>query len=92
MAISQQCPHCETQAVVADSRKVTRLVRDIYFRCTNIHCGATFKSQLAVVSMISPSAIPNPDVRLPLVPAHRRRGKITPANDDEPVAANAAEA
>lgn len=92
MAITQQCPHCESRAVVEESRKVTRLVRDLYFRCTYVHCGATFKSQLGVIAMISPSAIPHPDVVLPTAPGRRRPGKLHPANDDEPVIGSAAKA
>lgn len=64
---------------------MTRLVRDLYFRCTYLDCGATFKSQLGVVAMISPSAMPHPDVVLPIVPP-RRRAKPIAANDDEPAA------
>lgn len=92
MAISLQCPHCESRAVVEESRKVTRLVRDLYFRCTYVHCGATFKSQLGVIAMISPSAIPHPDVTLPTVPGRRRPGKLVPANDDAPAIGATAEA
>lgn len=70
---------------------MTRLVRDLYFRCTYIHCGATFKSQLGVVAMISPSAIPHPEVVLPVVPP-RRRVKPLAANDDAPPANDMARA
>lgn len=83
MAITQQCPHCESRAVVEESRKVTRLVRELYFRCTYLDCGATFKSQLGVVAMISPSAMPHPSVILPSVPP-RRKTKPVVANDDAP--------
>lgn len=84
--LTQQCPHCSERAVVQDSRQVTRTVRELYFACTNLFCGATFKSQLAVLAMISPSACPHPDVILPILPPRipRRRvaGIPAPANDD----------
>jgi hypothetical protein len=86
------CPHCMSPAAVSDSRQITRLVRDVYLRCTSLECGAAFKAQFAAVAMILPSAVPHPDVKLPMTPHRRRAEKITPANDDEPLARNEVQA
>lgn len=63
------CPHCEQKAIVRTSRKVTRVVREIYFACTEPRCGHTFVAQLAILRTLSPSACPNPLVNLPLRPS-----------------------
>lgn len=81
--LTQRCPHCETQAVVADSRPVTRTTRELYFACSNLHCGFTWKSQLAIVAEISPSSVPHPEVRLPKVATRRHAGKIIADNDNQ---------
>lgn len=80
--LTMRCPHCEEQAVVEDSRPVTRTCRDLYFRCSNLHCGFTFKAQLAIVATISPSSMPHPEVILRSSPPRRNRGRLVPANDD----------
>ncbi|WP_337186711.1 ogr/Delta-like zinc finger family protein [Phenylobacterium sp.] len=84
--LTMKCPHCEEQAIVEDSRPVTRICRDMYFRCSNLHCGFTFKAQLAVISEISPSSAPHPGVHLPKSPPRRRAGKLVPANDNDGLA------
>ncbi|MFD0726982.1 ogr/Delta-like zinc finger family protein [Lysobacter brunescens] len=60
------CPHCEAPARVRDSREQSTLVRALIFQCTNWECGHVFAALLSVERTISPSAIPKPDVVLPL--------------------------
>lgn len=82
----QACPHCDNRAIAQDGRTVTRTTRELYFQCSNVDCGATFKSQLAIIAMISPSSMPHPDVKLPFVAPRRRKptGPMTPANENQP--------
>lgn len=75
------CPHCASRSIVRSSRGVTRLVRDIYFICSESRCGHTFVAQLAVVRSLSPSACPDPRVNLPL---RIQPIKLDPTNDDNP--------
>jgi hypothetical protein len=49
----------------------------------NIECGATFGAAFELLYMITPSAVPNPDIHLPVAPA-RSRALPVPANDVEP--------
>lgn len=84
--LTMVCPHCEERAVVEDSKKVTRLVRELYFRCSNLICGFTFKAQLGIVATISPSSNPHPDVKLASVVPRRAAGRLVmgAANENEP--------
>jgi hypothetical protein len=74
------CPHCRSVTGVRTSREITITVREQYHACSNVFCGATFKVQLSVIGMISPSAVPNERLRIPMLPA----SKPPPAaNDDQ---------
>ena len=78
-----KCAHCAAKAAVRTSREISPIYREIYLQCTNIVCGHTFKASFSVVCTISPSAIPDPRVNLPIVSAKPR-----PANDDNLSPAN----
>lgn len=81
--LTMRCPHCDERSAVEESRPVTRIVRDLYFRCSNLDCGFTFKAQLCVIAEISPPAAAHPAVRLPKIPPRRRGGQVAPANDNQ---------
>ena len=79
------CPHCEAPSRTRSGKRVTASVRDLYMVCTNVLCGCTWKAQLAIVCILSPSSQPNPRVTLPYRPEPFVRGKPpAPANDDAP--------
>lgn len=62
------CPHCHATSRVRTSETETPTVRNLYFQCLNVDCGFTWKAQLAVVWGLSPSAIPNPRLDIPMAP------------------------
>lgn len=64
--MKMRCPHCEAWAYVRNSLQVTRLTRQAVFVCNNAECGHTFSVVSEVVHTISPSATPDPTVRLPI--------------------------
>jgi|GEM_PF-181264 len=64
----QRCPHCGSWATVRHSVELSPTLRVLYFRCHELACGHTWKSHLEVVATISPSALPNPLIELPLSP------------------------
>lgn len=66
------CPHCECPATIRRSNQVTNLTREYAFACTNFECGHTFSATMEITRTLSPSATPNPTVRLPLS-THVRR-------------------
>lgn len=60
-------------------------------QCTNIECGHTYKAALSVVGTVSPSAMPDARVVIPMLPKRPTlpgQPAIVPDNDDERVAAN----
>lgn len=60
------CPVCGSRAQIYTSRPVTRSTRELYFRCSNESCDASFRSLLSHVNLIIGSRLPegHPD-RLP---------------------------
>lgn len=60
------CPVCGARSQIYTSRPVTRSTRELYFRCSNEACDASFRSLLSHVNLIIDSRLPDghPD-RLP---------------------------
>ncbi len=52
---------------------MSRTMREITYRCENDECGHVYVATLEVVRTIVPSAVPNPDVSIPLSPAVQQR-------------------
>lgn len=73
-----KCPVCRARSIIRDSEEVTVLVRDLYFICTNVDCGHTWKAQLGFVYTLSPSAIDN-DLQLPAAPDDYQRKRFPSA-------------
>lgn len=71
--MKMRCPHCKTWATVRGSHEVSNLTRESYFACGNTACGHTFAALTEINRTVSPSAIPDPKVRLPLSSHVRRR-------------------
>ncbi len=87
--LSIRCPHCKSKATTRSSREITPIYREVYLACQNILCGHTYKAAISVVSTISPSAIPDPAICIPLAEMTRARGLLgLAANDDHPTPAN----
>jgi hypothetical protein len=68
------CPHCEGPATIRSSQQLSTLVREAKGVCNNPDCGHTFKMIIEVVCSLSPPAIPNPNINLPMSP-HVRKAK-----------------
>jgi hypothetical protein len=49
------CPHCDGRVRTQTSRRLSALVREIYFECVDVDCGHRFVAQLGIV------------VRLPII-------------------------
>lgn len=64
--IGMNCPHCGTRADVSTSLEVSRTMREAYFKCRNLACGHTWMARLEAVRTISPSALADPGVNLPI--------------------------
>lgn len=60
------CPHCESKSVVRTSQFHSVLLRESYHICQNPLCGHTFSCYTEVIRTLSPSAMPNPAINLPI--------------------------
>lgn len=73
-----RCPHCRSTAIRRTSREVTATFRELFYICRNPACGHTFKASLSYDYGLSPSAIPDPNVDLPMRPMDRLPGETIP--------------
>lgn len=73
------CPHCQTAATIRTSRTLSPLSREIYYQCTNVFCGHTWRSLLSAVRTIVPSQTPNPSVFISV----SERSRKANTNDDQ---------
>ncbi len=85
----QRCPICNGPARIRHSQQVTPLIKDLYCQCDNVDCGLTWKAQMEIIYVLSPSMIVNAEVEIPLAPPEVRRkiyppGGRSPENDDDP--------
>lgn len=85
------CPHCSTPGTVRTSRQITPVYKQFYIDCRNQLCGHSWLAELSVIHSITPSAMPNPDIRLKMGPtiaqiirtaAAAEAAQGNPANDD----------
>lgn len=72
------CPHCNAPSVIRTSEMVTPTSKDLFCLCQNPDCGFTWKGQISIVYGLSPSAIPNPHVEIPMAPASLTRKTYFP--------------
>lgn len=63
--MATKCAHCGSVAYTRSSRMLSAVTQEEYFQCSNVACGHTFRAVREHLETLSPSAIPNPCVRLP---------------------------
>lgn len=71
--ITIKCPVCLGGSTARSSRAMSRTMREITYRCENDDCGHVYVATLEVVRTLVPSAVPNPEVSIPLSPAVQQR-------------------
>ena len=76
---SYQCPHCSSGMTIRNSRSVHALLRNIFLQCSNYQCSFSAGGILEITHEISPSAKPNPEVKLQTIKELTERKA---ANDD----------
>jgi len=79
-----RCPHCLCDGIRRSSREITPTFREIFYICPNVTCGHTWVASLNYEYGLSPSAIPDPAVNLPLRPMERIPGVTIRAATDPP--------
>jgi len=60
-----KCPHCGSRLSIRHSQIENALLKTLYGQCQNLECGWTGRGNLEWVYQISPSAQPNPEIKLP---------------------------
>jgi len=60
------CPHCGSQTRIAKTKQLAKTCREITCHCENDQCGCVFVAEITPVRILSPSAIPDPDIFIPL--------------------------
>ena len=60
-----KCPICAEPARVRTSRELTPFCRELKYQCQDVDCGFTFRAELVITHMISPSALPLHGLSLP---------------------------
>lgn len=68
------CPTCGHHAVTRTSEEMSVTARKLYYRCTNVLCGASWTALLTIENVITPSALGSefrkPAVRNEKPPGH----------------------
>ena len=67
-----RCPHCRTPGDIRTSVEEAPTLRLVYFSCRNPSCGHTWRASLVYDFGLSPSAIPDPALELPIRAVPRR--------------------
>ncbi|MFP6558130.1 ogr/Delta-like zinc finger family protein [Paraburkholderia sp. B3] len=73
MRITIRCPHCGTRPIARTSREMSGTLRELTYMCQDPECGHTYVANLEIVRTLSPSAKPNPAIRIPFSPHVRER-------------------
>lgn len=60
------CPHCGENTTIRKTKQLTSTCREITCHCNNEKCGCVFVAEISPVRILSPSAIPDPTVFIPL--------------------------
>jgi len=74
------CPVCKESGTARTTEEISRTLRRLYYRCSNILCGHTWTAHLSFEGTLSPSRFGMPRVPLPMLDL----ALIKPANDDTP--------
>ena len=69
------CPHCKASSEIRTSYMVSDTMRESFYQCTNVECGATFVVTGEVTRQLNTGAVPNPKVNIPLS-SHVRRDMV----------------
>ena len=79
--LKKQCPHCKSPGIARTSEILSATVSRIYYQCVNVACGHTWVATLADEVTISPSALPDPTVNLPVSASAKERVTQIQATD-----------
>jgi len=62
------CPHCGTRCESIRTRQISKLYREVVYRCRNPDCDFMFVASITPVHAVFPSKAPNPEIMIPISP------------------------
>lgn len=77
------CPICHHKVRVRNSVGDHPLMRTVYIECLSLVCSATFRASLEITHLMSPSAIENPSINLPLADSAMRAAAMKDQSDKQ---------
>lgn len=77
------CPHCLGRMRIRTSVGEHIMMRRTYLQCMNEACGWTGTATFEITHELSPSAMPNKQVQLPLAPVAIRRLAVQQPDDSQ---------
>lgn len=77
------CPHCQGRIRIRTSEGLTPLFRVAYLQCMNEPCGFTARAAIEITHELSPSGLPNVQVKLPVADAVMRQQAIKTETNNE---------
>lgn len=79
------CPICHHKMRVRNSIGEHPLMRTVYIDCLSLLCGATFRASLEITHLMSPSAVENLSIDLPMADSAIRAAaaKVESADDKQ---------
>lgn len=78
-----KCPHCKSKTQLRTSKEINVLMRELIYMCLEPECGHTFVAYLEAARTLSPSAMPDPWVYLPMSEHVRRKMATHPTLKDK---------
>lgn len=72
------CPHCASRMRIRTSEGRHIFLRVAYLQCTTEACGWSVRAEFEMTHELSPSGMPNPEVRLPRAGQDLRHAALKP--------------
>lgn len=78
------CPHCSSRMRIRTSEGRHVFLRVAYLQCVNEACGWSVRAEFEMTHELSPSGMPNPNVRLPSANRELRNAAHNPGRPGKP--------
>ena len=76
--MATRCPYCQAKAYIRTSKVQCSLLRHIYYQCSNMQCGLSFRTTEEIDGILSEAFKPYIGIDLPLVaPPQPETGQLS---------------
>lgn len=83
MRIGRACPHCKGPSIIRSSKQISAMYSEQLRHCENPLCGHVWVDGIESLRTLSPSAIPDPQIRIPLSTHIKRERVVASLNAEE---------